>query len=211
MPTTNRSSTCAPVAHYSSQGTFLCTTKALSLLTEVLQNDGTIAIQIQTFQMAWSLCPGKSHVHGKNFSLEKSRREFNLEFSWVYTNQGMKHVQVSNFFLPIPKHAKYLWEGRAWRLKSFKCLVLPICNWFFIWKCQTTHSQLIAGKATGTESEGNCFVFAARKKQSALLGKPGWKRAEITPVGSHLLQNLSQEAQVCGSACDTVLAISIQE
>lgn len=67
---TIKSSTCAPEAHYSSQGTFLCSTKALSLHTEVLQNDGTIAAQIHTLQMAWSLSGEKPHTW-KEFHLGK--------------------------------------------------------------------------------------------------------------------------------------------
>lgn len=74
----------------------------------------------------------------------------------------MKHVQVSNFSLPIPHQAcisltspKYLWEGKAWRLRSFKSLVLPylqllfhleVSNHPFPTNCRKSHGNRIRGK-----------------------------------------------------------------
>ena len=99
-------------------------------------------------------------------------------------------------------------EGR----KACKCPALPYLL-FFIWKHQTTHLQLIPGKAMGKESEGNCLAPPCSQREAI---RPAGKallegRAKITPVGCPLLLTLSFKAQACGSACDSLLAISGQE
>lgn len=124
LPTTNRRCTCVSVAGYfSPQHISLCS----SLHNEILQNNGITAFQIQRqiLQMAWSMHFENSHRNEKAFHLGKSQREWYWEVTQIWRNLAMKHVQVTSFFHTHTSQdifslsPKYLWQGKARRLKNF--------------------------------------------------------------------------------------------
>lgn len=83
-----------------------------------------------------------------------------------------------SFFFLHPHLTQIFVRGKSMMAeKLLSVLPCPMCNCFFIWKCQTTHFQLIPGKVTGKESEGNCFAPPCSQREAispprqALLGK----------------------------------------
>lgn len=127
----------------------------------------------------------------------------------------MKRVQAPPpppFFLAPSPHPNICEREEHDGWKAFKCPALPYVQLLF--HLEVSNHPFLTNSRKGHWKgirETALLPLAHREKRSALLGKLCWGRAEMTPLGCPLVQNLSCKAQACSSACDTVRAISLQE
>lgn len=130
----------------------------------------------------------------------------------------MKHIQAPLFF-PDPylsRHISHLTQifvrrksMSAEKLLSVLSYVqllfhLEVSNFPFLSNSRKGHGKLIRRKLL-------CSPLLTETSNQPSWASFARGRAEITPAGCSLLQNLSCKAQARGSACDNVLAISVQE
>lgn len=126
----------------------------------------------------------------------------------------MKQVQAP-FFFPysyLTRHSPHLTQifvrRKSMRAKKLlSILPCPICNCFFICMCETTHFQLIPGKATGKESRGNCFSLWARGSEAisppgqALLGGSRDYTCVLSPPPKPFQQSTGMQLHLWHYSC----------
>lgn len=128
----------------------------------------------------------------------------------------MKCVQAPFFFFLHPHLTQIFVRGKSMMAeKLLSVLPCPMCNCFFIWKCQTTHFQLIPGKVTGKESGGNCFAPPCSQREAispprqVLLGKSWDYTRGLSPHPKPFLQ--STGTQLCLWHCSCHLTAGMAE